>query len=133
MLPLFGIPDALLLDRGANLLAHVMHDVCQILGIAKLNTTAYHPQCDGMVERMNRTLKTMLRKHVAKFGGQWDHYLPGALWAYHNTPHESTIEKPSFLLFGLDLKITHRGCSPATRHSDLSRYQEELVLSLSSA
>ena len=41
-------------------LAHVMHDMCTLLGIHKLNTTAYHPRCDGMVEWLNRTLKSML-------------------------------------------------------------------------
>ena len=92
VLPLFGCPESLLSDRGTNLLALVMQDVCQLLGTTKLNTTAYHPQCDGMLERMNRTLKSMLRKHVAKFGSQWDRYLPGILWAYRNTPHESTKE-----------------------------------------
>lgn len=56
-----------------------MRDVCELLGTTKLNTTAYHPQCDGMVERMNRTLKAMLRKHTAKFGKQWDQFLPGVL------------------------------------------------------
>ena len=53
LFPMFGVPDALLSDRGANLLAHVMQDVCQLLGVKKLNTTSYHPQCDGMVERLN--------------------------------------------------------------------------------
>ena len=104
IVPLFGVPDALLSDRGANLLAYVMKDVCELLGVKKLNTTAYHPQCDGMVECLNRTFKTMLRKHVAKFHSQWDRFLPGVLWAYRNTPNESTKEKPSFLLFGIDLK-----------------------------
>ena len=61
-----------------------MTDVCKLLGIKKLNTTAYHPECDGMVERFNRTLKTMLRKHAARFGNQWDRFLPGVLWAYRN-------------------------------------------------
>ena len=65
ILPMFGVPGSLLSDRGANLLANVMKDVCELLGITKLNTTAYHPQCNGMVERM---LKTMLRKHAVKFG-----------------------------------------------------------------
>ena len=30
-----------------------------------------------MVERFNRTLKSMLRKHADKFGTQWDKYLSG--------------------------------------------------------
>ena len=38
--PLFGFPDALLSDRGAKLLAHAIQDVCELLGVRKLNTTA---------------------------------------------------------------------------------------------
>jgi transposase InsO family protein len=79
-------------------------DVCAILGIQKLNTTAYHPACNGMVERFNRTLKTALRKHADRFGCQWDRYLAGILWGYRNTLHDTTGEKPSFLLFGNDLR-----------------------------
>ena len=77
IVPLFGVPESLLTDRGANLLSHLMLDVCTLLGIEKLNTTAYHPQCDGMVERFNRTLKSMLRKRAAQFGAQWDKNLSG--------------------------------------------------------
>ena len=43
IVPMFGIPEALLSDRGANLLSHLMQDVCKLLGIKKLNTTSYHP------------------------------------------------------------------------------------------
>ena len=56
IVPVFGVPDTLLSDCGTSLLSHIMRDVCKLLGTTKLNTTAYHPQCDGMVERMNRTL-----------------------------------------------------------------------------
>ena len=136
VVPMFGVPEALLSDRGTNLLAHVMLDVCGLLGITKLNTTAYHPQCNGMVERLNRTLKAMLRKHVARFGTQWDRYLPGVLWAYRNSPHEATGEKPSFLLFGVDCRSpTEAALMPPTplELTDVADYREELVLSLSSA
>ena len=47
-------------------------------------------------------LFSMLRKHAAKFGMQWDQYIRGVVWAYRNTPHSSTGEKLSFLLFGFD-------------------------------
>ena len=89
-----------------------------------------------MVERLNRTLQTMLRKHVAKFHSQWDRFLPGVLWAYRNTPHESTKEKPSFLLFGIDLKSPTAASllPPASLDpTDLGSYREELMMSLSSA
>ena len=71
-MPVYGVPECLLSDRGANLLAHIMQNVCQILGITKLNTMAYHPQANGMIEWLNRTLKATLRKSAAKFGKQWD-------------------------------------------------------------
>ena len=102
VVPFFGVPKALLSDRGTNLLSHLMLDLCELLGVKKLNTTAYHPQCNGMIECFNRTLKSLLRKHAARFGTDWDKYLSGVLWAYRNTPHESTGENPSFLLFGID-------------------------------
>eukprot|EP00731_Ephydatia_muelleri_P000008 Em0001g8a len=136
IIPFCGVPEALLSDRGTNLLSHLMLDVCRALGIQKLNTTAYHPQCDGMVERFNRTLKTALRKHAAKFGNQWDRYLSGVLWAYRNTPHDSTGEKPSYLLFGIDCRAPLESSLLPVENltpSSVSDYREELLLSLSSA
>ena len=136
VIPLFGVPECLLSDRGTNLLSNLMMELCKILGIKKLHTTAYHLQCDGAVERFNRTLKTILRKHAAKFGCQWDRFLPGILWAYRNTPHTSTGEKPSFLLFGVDCRSpTEAAYLPATKvhPTDVQDYKEELMLSLSSA
>lgn len=51
------------------------------------------------------------------------------LWAYRNTPHEATGEKPSFLLFSLDLRTpTEAAFLPPTvvRVTDLSTYRAEL-------
>ena len=66
-----------------------MQEVCELLGVTKLNTTTYHPACNGMVEGLNRTLKAALHKHAARYGSQWDTFLPGVLWACRNTPHVS--------------------------------------------
>lgn len=136
VIPWFGVPEALLSDRGANLLSHLVLDLCKLLGITKLNTSSYHPQCDGAVERFNRTLKQILRRHVARFGRQWDRYLPGILWAYRNTPHSSTGEKPSFLLFGVDLRTPSEAAYLPVSDSlstTVEDYREELMISLSSA
>ena len=128
IIPMFGVPEALLSDRGTNLLSHLMLDVCAILEIEKINTTSYHPECDGMVERFNRTLKTILCKRAAQFGTQWDNHLAGVLWAYRNTPHSSTGEKPSFLLFGWDCRSpTESSLLPidATMSTTIADYREE--------
>lgn len=72
VIPLLGVPEVLLLDKGANLLSHVMHDVCDLFGIKKLNMTTHYPQCDWMVESFNITLKAMLQTHAATYVSQWD-------------------------------------------------------------
>ena len=139
VIPNFGVPESLLSDRGTNFLSNLILDLCKMLGISELNTTAYHPQCDGAVERFNRTLKSILRKHAARFGSQWDRYLPGVLWAYRNTPHTSTGEKPSFLLYGVDCRTpTEAAYLPVSDirtvcPSNVEDYREELMISVSSA
>ena len=78
----------------------------------------------------------MLRTHATKFGSQWDRYLAGVLYAYRNTPHESTGEKPSFLLFGLDCRTPAEASllpSIAVVPTDIDDYREELIFSLSQA
>lgn len=135
VVPMFGVPEALLSDHGANLMSHLMMDLCQLLGVKKLNTTSYHPQCNGMVERFNRTLKIMFRKHAGRFGLQWDQYLSGVLWAYRNTPHECTGERSVFLLFGIDCRSPSEAALFPPNPIDPSTvedYREEIMLNLSS-
>ena len=130
------MPEALLLDKGTNLLSNLMKDICNLLGIEKLNTTAYHPQCDGLTKRFNRTLKTMICKRAATYGSQWDKYLHGLLWVYRNTPHESTGKKPSFLLYGIDCQTpTEAAFLPPTGQepTNVITYREELIKTLTTA
>lgn len=47
-----------------------------------MKTSPYHPQTDGLVERFNKTLKSMLRKFVTDTGSDWDQWLPFLLFAY---------------------------------------------------
>ncbi|KAM3859581.1 cilia- and flagella-associated protein 337-like [Diretmus argenteus] len=51
-----GIPESLHSDQGRQFEAEVIHGLCQRLGVTKTRTTPYHPQSDGMVERLNRTV-----------------------------------------------------------------------------
>ena len=57
-----GIPEELLSDHGANFLSTLIQEVCQLLGVEKINTSGYHPQTDGLVEKFNSTLISMIAK-----------------------------------------------------------------------
>ena len=52
----FGVSSILHSDQGHNFKSDMLHQMLQAFGIKKSHTTAYHPQCDGMVERFNRSL-----------------------------------------------------------------------------
>jgi transposase InsO family protein len=77
-----GVPERLLSDRGPNFLSSLVEKVCQLLGTSKINTSGYHPQCDGLVEKFNSTLINMLAKSAGKHGSEWDKHLPYVLFAY---------------------------------------------------
>ena len=96
----YGAPERLLSDRGSNFMSDLMANVCCLLDIKKVNTSGYHPQTDGLVERFHQTLITMLSMYVQKHGQDWDRYLPCMLYAYRVSAHESTRESPFFLMFG---------------------------------
>ena len=54
-----GVPEHLLSDRGPNFLSMLVQEICKLVGTTKINTSGYHPQCDGLVERFNGTLINM--------------------------------------------------------------------------
>ena len=63
-----GVPAEILSDRGRSFLSSLMKEVEALLGFHEVNTSAYHPQTDGLVERFNRTLTSMLAKTVQEDG-----------------------------------------------------------------
>ena len=72
-----GVPEELLSDRGTNFLSDIVLELCSLLGIKKINTSGYHPQTDGLVEKFNSTLQNMIAKSTDPNGMEWDKKLPG--------------------------------------------------------
>lgn len=99
-----GIPEEILTDQGTAFLSKTLKQVYSLLGIKGLRTTAYHPQTDGLVERFNQTLKSMLKKFVAANGKDWDRWLPYLLFAYREVPQASTGFSPFELLYGRQVR-----------------------------
>ena len=55
-----GIPKELLSVQGTVFTGVVMKETCHLLNINKLQTTPYHPQSNGILERWHRDHKGML-------------------------------------------------------------------------
>ncbi len=94
----FGLPDILHSDQGANFESNILRKTLEAFGVVKTRTTAYHPQGDGMVERLNRSLLQLLRTYVNK-EEDWERFLPLALYAYRTGVHASTRVSPFMLMF----------------------------------
>ncbi len=136
IIPRHGVPYELLSDRGAAFLSGLMMDVCELMGIHKVNTTAYHPQTDGLVEHFNRTLTDMLAKTVDKSGRDWDTRLPYIMFAYRTSMQESTRESPFYLMYGRDPQLPTESALTVPRAReliDLDSYKSEMVCSLADA
>ena len=96
----YGVPQYLHSDQGANLVSDVIQSLCTLLGIQRTQTTAYHPQGNGQVERFNRTLEAMLSKVVSDHQKDWNDHLQTVLLAYRTAIHESTGYTPFLVMFG---------------------------------
>ena len=95
-----GIPAIILSDGGPQFVADLMEKVLNQLGIHHSVSTPYHPQSNGLCERANETIKSLIKK-VAHFNPtNWDRYLPCVLFAYREVPQETTGYAPFELVYG---------------------------------
>jgi transposase InsO family protein len=56
----FGVPDTITSDKGPQFTSDIWNPLCLLLQIKHRPTTAFHPQANGMVERLHRRLKLAL-------------------------------------------------------------------------
>jgi transposase InsO family protein len=101
----FGVPKKLLTDIGASFTSSLIKETCKLLKIQKLQTSSYHPQANGVCERMHKLLIDMLSHFVRKDAKNWDEYVPYAVMAYRAMPHCSTKYSPYYLVFCRDMRL----------------------------
>ena len=129
-----GIPLQLVTDQGAQFVGSLMKRLCGNLHIERIQTTPYHPEGNGVVERMHGTLGAMLTK-AAKVGQDWVEQIPFALFALRAAPNRDLGFSPFELTYGrkvcTPLDIVHQGWAECEfQELDVEEWAQWLVQKL---
>ena len=81
--------------------------MCDCLDISRLRSTAAHPETDGQTERVNGSMVTFLRCHIADTGKNWLDSLQAAEMVYNSSVHKATGYSPYYLNYGYDPILPH--------------------------
>lgn len=106
IIPRFSLPGVIDTDRGTHFTGQVVQQVAEALGIEWSLHTPWHPQSSGRTERMNQSVKQLLRKQVIEFKLPWPKALPAVLYALRTKPRAGLGLSPFELMYGFGLRDT---------------------------
>ena len=89
-IPKFGFPAKIHHDQGPEFDSTLFQELHRLAGIKMSHTTPYHPMGNGQIERLNRSLISMLKCLPEDQKGKWKDHLPSLMFAYNSTVHKST-------------------------------------------
>ncbi|KAL0551917.1 hypothetical protein IC582_011010 [Cucumis melo] len=92
---LHGVPVSIVSDRDARFTSKFWKGLQTAMGTRLDFSTAFHPQTDGQIERLNQVLEDMLRVCALEFPGSWDSHLHLMEFAYNNS-YQATIGMAPF-------------------------------------
>ena len=93
-------PKRILTDQGKCFEAELFKELLSLLDIAKSRTIPYHPECNGNIERFNRTLESMIRCFIEENLEDWDELLAPLLFASNTAVHVTTKCSPFEMAYG---------------------------------
>lgn len=72
----YGVPQVIATDRGTEFLSSTFQEVCKLLHISQLNSTAYHHQSIGALENSHKHLGAYLRIQTDNHPDAWSKWIP---------------------------------------------------------
>ncbi|XP_062839805.1 uncharacterized protein LOC103279995 [Anolis carolinensis] len=127
-----GYPKELISDLGTQFTSRLMKKLLELCGIRHITSTAYHPQTNGLVENLNKTLVKMIKSYSQERPHDWDIELQQLLFAYRSVPQDSMGYSPFELLYGrkargpLDLVKEYWEARPAADAVPVAEYLTDL-------
>lgn len=100
-----GMPWVVISDRGPQFVSLFMKDLYRLLDITPNASTAFHPQTDGQMERVNQELEGYLRLFIKYRQTDWSTWLPMAEFAHNNKIHSTTGRSPFMVLYGRNPRL----------------------------
>lgn len=97
---LHGWPVTITSDRDLVFLSNFWQELFAFQGVQLHRSTSYHPQTDGQIEVLNRTLEIYLKCFCSDSPHDWPKYLPLAEWWYNTTYHTAIKCSPYEILYG---------------------------------
>lgn len=98
----FGCPASIVTDRGSQFESSLFDHLSKLCGFRHKRTTAYHPACNGLVERFHRQLKAAIKCHG---GSSWTECLPYVLLGIRSAFKEDLQATSAELLYGEPLRL----------------------------
>jgi len=87
---LHGLPKYVVSDHGPQFVARFTRELYRLLRIKLASSTAWHPQTNGQMERVNQELNQYLQLFVNKWQDNWYDLLPIAEFQHNNHVHLTT-------------------------------------------
>lgn len=121
----FGCPTRVTTDRGKQFESHLFKALTALIGARHLHTTAYHPQANGIVERLHRQMKAAIMCHASP---QWTETLPLVLLGMRSSWKEDLQSSPAELVYGETLRLPGQFLSTddSFTTADITQYASRL-------
>lgn len=96
----YGPMTKILTDMGTEYMNQILTELCLMMKIEKLNSTPYHHETLGTVERSHRTFNEYLRTYISSDKSDWDTWLKYFVYCYNTTPSTAHDYCPFELIYG---------------------------------
>jgi transposase InsO family protein len=129
----YGAPFEIISDRGKSFISKAVLSFMKKHKITKLTTSSYHPQTNGMVERMHGILGRTLTSLTNGNPLLWDLFLKQALFSLRVRRHAVTKYSPFYLVYGShprlpgDLSSPELGPVPLTEADIVARNTQTIM------
>ncbi len=98
----FTTPRSIITDNGRKFNNKILEELSKLFQVQKIKVQAYHPQSNGVVERLNKKIINCLRALINPYSIEWDKWIPTVKCALNAHVSAATGESPHYIIFGED-------------------------------